>query len=129
MISKVTKKEATVSALEKGSKSVTDYDIPGADMKALKERISELEADPSVFNVHAEFVQTLDGFSGGDGQRAVVLNGKVIGPLAANEVFDTDDFELLDKYSLTTFGEKLVQKFYRFVWQKLLKATCTKQTT
>jgi len=112
LISKVTKKEATVSALEKGSKSVTDYDIPGADMKALKERISELEADPSVFDVHAEFVQTLDGFSGGDGQRAVVLNGKVIGPLAANEVFDTDDFELLDKYSLTTFGEKLVQKFY-----------------
>ena len=108
----MTKKECTVTALESGSKSVTDYDIPGADMKALKDRMAQLESDPEVFNVHKEFVSScLDGFS--KGVRGVVLNGKIIGPLDDEEGFDVDDFELLDKFSLNTFGEKLVQKFYR----------------
>ena len=118
LISKVIKKESTVKALEGGSKSVTDYDIPGADMKALKDRMAQLESDPLGFQIHREFVTScLDGFSSVGGLRGVVLNGRLIGPFddSKNEHFDVDDFELLDKFSLNTFGEKLVQKFYRSV--------------
>lgn len=40
-------------------------------------------------------------------QRAVICNGRLIGPLDENEEFTTEDFSLLERYSQNTYGDKL----------------------
>lgn len=42
-----------------------------------------------------------------DGERAVVFNGRVIGPLNDDEEFTNDDFSLLERFSYNTYGHKL----------------------
>ena len=55
----------TVKALEEGKKSIYDYDIPDADMDKLKERISELENDNTIFELQKVFVKSLPNFEAG----------------------------------------------------------------
>lgn len=40
-------------------------------------------------------------------ERAVVANGRVLGPLEESEDFSTEDFSLLERFSFATYGEKI----------------------
>lgn len=40
-------------------------------------------------------------------QRAVIFNGRIIGPLDDDEEFTYDDFSLLERFSYSTYGHKL----------------------
>ncbi|KAK0098278.1 hypothetical protein PV326_009913 [Microctonus aethiopoides] len=42
-------------------------------------------------------------------ERAVVCNGRILGPLDMNESFTTEDFELLERFSDSTYGDKLLK--------------------
>lgn len=39
--------------------------------------------------------------------RAVIVNGKLIGPLSEEEEFSAGDFNLLEKHSMSLYGNKL----------------------
>jgi UDP-glucose:glycoprotein glucosyltransferase len=43
------------------------------------------------------------------GSRAVVANGRILGPLEDDEHFLADDFALLDKFSMTAHTDRLQQ--------------------
>lgn len=43
------------------------------------------------------------------GQRALLVNGRLIGPLEDDEEFTTDDVALLEKHTMSTAGEKILQ--------------------
>lgn len=42
-----------------------------------------------------------------EGQHAVVANGRVLGPLDDNEGFTLEDFNLLERYSSSSYLEKI----------------------
>uniref|UniRef100_A0A674F3N0 UDP-glucose ceramide glucosyltransferase-like 1 n=1 Tax=Salmo trutta TaxID=8032 RepID=A0A674F3N0_SALTR len=50
----------------------------------------------------------------GKGQRAVISNGRLIGPLEDGEVFNQDDFLLLESIILKTSGERIKSKVQQF---------------
>lgn len=43
------------------------------------------------------------------GGRAVVTNGRILGPLEETEKFTMDDFSLLERYSMNSYGDKILQ--------------------
>lgn len=45
--------------------------------------------------------------------RAIVCNGRIVGPLDDNEEFTTDDFSLLERFSQNTYGDKLFMKLIK----------------
>ncbi|XP_075911288.1 UDP-glucose:glycoprotein glucosyltransferase 1-like [Petromyzon marinus] len=45
--------------------------------------------------------------------RAVVCNGRVVGPLAANETFNQEDFQLLEKVTRATSADKILAMVQR----------------
>lgn len=59
--------------------------------------------------MHRVFVTSVLKFK--PGQRGVVTNGRVFGPLEEDETFVVDDFALLDRIFFNNFAEKIVQVF------------------
>lgn len=49
------------------------------------------------------------------GSNGVVLNGRVVGPLEPTEFFGIDDFNLLDRLTMSLYGENLVNTFYSYM--------------
>jgi len=45
------------------------------------------------------------------GGRAIVTNGRILGPLEETEKFTLDDFSLLERFSLNSYGDKILQTF------------------
>lgn len=45
------------------------------------------------------------------GGRAIVTNGRILGPLEQTEKFTLDDFSLLERFSLNSYGDKILQTF------------------
>jgi hypothetical protein len=43
------------------------------------------------------------------GARAIVTNGRILGPLEQTEKFTLDDFSLLERYSMNSYGDKILQ--------------------
>lgn len=43
------------------------------------------------------------------GGRAIVTNGRILGPLEETEKFTLDDFALLERFSLNSYGDKILQ--------------------
>lgn len=43
------------------------------------------------------------------GGRAIVTNGRILGPLEETEKFILDDFSLLERYSMNSYGDKILQ--------------------
>lgn len=42
-----------------------------------------------------------------EGERAVVANGRVLGPLSDNESFTGEDFSLLERFTSATYLDKI----------------------
>ena len=106
VLSKVLK-EDTAKKLVSGKKKLSGFDIPGVEMSQF---IKEVETiDEEIFKVHHIFAS--EALKLGS-SRGLVVNGKVIGPLEQSEEINQNDFDLLEKLTMSQYGEKLVQAFY-----------------
>ncbi|XP_057663509.1 UDP-glucose:glycoprotein glucosyltransferase [Diorhabda carinulata] len=80
--------------LELGEK----IDIPNV----VRSKIDSQELNLKMLRVYCQRVLQLK-----ESQRAVIANGRVLGPLDENEEFNSEDFSLLDRYSSNTYWEKI----------------------
>uniref|UniRef100_A0A672IV37 UDP-glucose ceramide glucosyltransferase-like 1 n=1 Tax=Salarias fasciatus TaxID=181472 RepID=A0A672IV37_SALFA len=102
-------KEETATALEKGD-NVADFAVGGMDLSLFK---SAYEGPKFDFLLsHAAYCR--DVLKLKRGQRAVISNGRIIGPLEEEEVFNQDDFLLLENIILKTSGERIRGKVQQF---------------
>ncbi|XP_067099208.1 UDP-glucose:glycoprotein glucosyltransferase 1 [Osmerus mordax] len=107
-ITKLTK-EDTAAALESGA-DVTDFAVGGMDVPLFKSAYEGPNVD--FLLSHAAYCR--DVLKLKKGQRAVISNGRIIGPLDDEEVFNQDDFLLLESIILKTSGERIKDKVEQF---------------
>eukprot|EP00092_Neocalanus_flemingeri_P004418 GFUD01004753.1.p1 GENE.GFUD01004753.1~~GFUD01004753.1.p1 ORF type:complete len:1525 (-),score=439.73 GFUD01004753.1:373-4947(-) len=107
LLSKILK-EDTANKLIEGKKKLSDYDIPGVEMNEFMKQMEEI--DDELFNIHRTFVENVLAFDAS--KIGVITNGKVIGPLDDTEDLTNNDFDLLEKLTMSQYGEKLVQAFH-----------------
>ncbi|XP_051553094.1 UDP-glucose:glycoprotein glucosyltransferase 1-like [Myxocyprinus asiaticus] len=98
-------KEETAQALYAGS-DIAEFAVGGMDVPLFK---SAYES-PKVDFLLAHSVYCQDILKLQKGQRAVISNGRIIGPLEDGEVFNQDDFLLLESIILKTSGERIKGK-------------------
>ncbi|KAL1021949.1 hypothetical protein UPYG_G00020290 [Umbra pygmaea] len=102
-------KEDTAKALETGA-DVTQFAVGGMDVALFK---SAFEGPTFNFLLsHTAYCR--DVLKLRTGQRAVISNGRIIGPLEDGEVFNQDDFLLLESIILKTSGERIKSKVEPF---------------
>uniref|UniRef100_A0AAV2JJA9 UDP-glucose ceramide glucosyltransferase-like 1 n=1 Tax=Knipowitschia caucasica TaxID=637954 RepID=A0AAV2JJA9_KNICA len=102
-------KEETAAALERGA-DIGDFAVGGMDMTTFKSSYEDSKFD--FLLSHAAFCR--DVLKLKRGQRAVISNGRIIGPLEEEEVFNQDDFLLLESIILKTSGERIKSKVQQF---------------
>uniref|UniRef100_A0A8C7XD53 UDP-glucose ceramide glucosyltransferase-like 1 n=1 Tax=Oryzias sinensis TaxID=183150 RepID=A0A8C7XD53_9TELE len=107
-ITKMTKEE-TAAALEKGV-DIADFSVGGMDLPLFRSAYDSPKFD--FLLSHAAYCR--DVLKLKKGQRAVISNGRVIGPLEEEEVFNQDDFLLLENIILKTSGERIKSKVKHF---------------
>ncbi|KAF4089528.1 hypothetical protein AMELA_G00068190 [Ameiurus melas] len=98
-------KEETAEALYSGT-NIADFAVGGMDVPLFKEAYESLKADVLL----AQAAYCRDVLKLRKGQRAVISNGRVIGPLEEGEVFNQDDFLLLESIIMKTSGERIKNK-------------------
>ncbi|XP_056151310.1 UDP-glucose:glycoprotein glucosyltransferase 1 [Lampris incognitus] len=102
-------KEDTATALAKGV-DVGEFAVGGMDVSLFK---SAYEGPKFDFLLsHAAYCR--DVLKLKKGQRAVISNGRIIGPLEEEEIFNQDDFLLLENIILKTSGERIKSKVQQF---------------
>lgn len=102
-------KEETAEALERGV-DIGEFAVGGMDLPLFK---SAYEGPKFDFLLsHAAYCRDVLRLK--KGQRAVISNGRIIGPLEENEVFNQDDFLLLENIILKTSGERIKTKVQDF---------------
>uniref|UniRef100_A0A671YK67 UDP-glucose ceramide glucosyltransferase-like 1 n=1 Tax=Sparus aurata TaxID=8175 RepID=A0A671YK67_SPAAU len=102
-------KEETAVALEKGA-DIGDFAVGGMDVALFKEAYDTPKFD--FLLSHAAYCR--DVLKLKKGQKAVISNGRIIGPLEEEEVFNQDDFLLLESIILKTSGERIKSKVEQF---------------
>ncbi|XP_046707685.1 UDP-glucose:glycoprotein glucosyltransferase 1 isoform X1 [Silurus meridionalis] len=98
-------KEETADALYSGA-NIADFAVGGMDIPLFKQAYESPKVD--FLLAHAAYCR--DVLKLRKGQRAVISNGRVIGPLEEGEVFNQDDFLLLESIILKTSGERIKNK-------------------
>ncbi|XP_035228299.1 UDP-glucose:glycoprotein glucosyltransferase 1-like [Stegodyphus dumicola] len=104
----ITKILKPVNAMQliNNEKSVTDFAVSNMDTELFLKKMDTF--DEKSLDFHKVFCKKILKFS--PGQRAVIINGRVIGPFEENEDFAQEDFHLLEVNSNGLFGEKLVSQ-------------------
>ncbi|XP_056248910.1 UDP-glucose:glycoprotein glucosyltransferase 1 isoform X1 [Seriola aureovittata] len=102
-------KEETATALQKGI-DIQEFAVGGMDVSLFKEAYDGPKFD--FLLSHAAYCR--DVLKLKRGQRAVISNGRIIGPLEEEEVFNQDDFLLLESIILKTSGERIKSKVQQF---------------
>uniref|UniRef100_A0A8C9XX53 UDP-glucose ceramide glucosyltransferase-like 1 n=1 Tax=Sander lucioperca TaxID=283035 RepID=A0A8C9XX53_SANLU len=104
-------KEETAAALEMGV-DIGDYlfFLQGMDVSLFKDAYEGPKFD--FLLSHAAYCR--DVLKLKKGQNAVISNGRIIGPLEEKEVFNQDDFLLLESIILKTSGERIKSKVQQF---------------
>ncbi|KAK2578584.1 hypothetical protein KPH14_012016 [Odynerus spinipes] len=64
-----------------------------------------LEDQDELLAIHAHYAKQVLGLE--KGARTIICNGRIIGPLDPDEEFTNEDFALLERFSHSTYGEKL----------------------
>lgn len=92
--------EATSQVLKwlENTKAIDKSKIPSA----VKDLLSATELHIKMLRVYCQRVLQLQA-----GQKAVLSNGHIIGPLGDNEVFTTDDFGLIERFANHQYGDKI----------------------
>ncbi|PSN48119.1 UDP-glucose:glycoprotein glucosyltransferase [Blattella germanica] len=97
--------DSLVEAINSGKKAAEDVSVPNVDpsglSEAIKKDMSELLKGQQLYSQ-----QVLNIPAGG---KAIVTNGRILGPLEENEKFTLDDFSLLERYSMNSYGDKILQ--------------------
>ncbi|KAI3367586.1 hypothetical protein L3Q82_026430 [Scortum barcoo] len=106
-------KEETVVALEKGV-NIAEFAVGGMDVSLFKDAYEGLKFD--FLLSHAAYCR--DVLKLKKGQKAVINTPvsylQIIGPLEEDEVFNQDDFLLLESIILKTSGERIKSKVQQF---------------
>ncbi|KAM9341689.1 UDP-glucose:glycoprotein glucosyltransferase 1 [Symphorus nematophorus] len=102
-------KEETAAALEKGV-DIGEFAVGGMDVSLFKDAYEGPKLD--FLLSHAAYCR--DVLKLKRGQKAVISNGRIIGPLEEEEVFNQDDFLLLESIILKTSGERIKSKVQQF---------------
>ncbi|XP_060034152.1 UDP-glucose:glycoprotein glucosyltransferase 1 [Erinaceus europaeus] len=95
-------KEETAEALAAGT-DVREFSVGGMDFSLFK----EVFESPKMDFLLSHAIYCRDVLKLKKGQRAVVSNGRIIGPLEDNELFNQDDFHLLENVIVKTSGQKI----------------------
>ncbi|XP_039109134.1 UDP-glucose:glycoprotein glucosyltransferase 1 isoform X2 [Hyaena hyaena] len=95
-------KEETAEALAAGA-DIAGFSVGGMDFSLFKEVFESSKMD--FILSHAMYCR--DVLKLKKGQRAVISNGRIIGPLEDSELFNQDDFHLLENIILKTSGQKI----------------------
>uniref|UniRef100_A0A8D1Y760 UDP-glucose glycoprotein glucosyltransferase 1 n=1 Tax=Sus scrofa TaxID=9823 RepID=A0A8D1Y760_PIG len=95
-------KEETAEALAAGA-DISEFSVGGMDFSLFKEVFESSKMD--FILSHAMYCR--DVLKLKKGQRAVISNGRIIGPLEDSELFNQDDFHLLENIILKTSGQKI----------------------
>uniref|UniRef100_A0A8B9KM71 UDP-glucose ceramide glucosyltransferase-like 1 n=1 Tax=Astyanax mexicanus TaxID=7994 RepID=A0A8B9KM71_ASTMX len=98
-------KEDTVQLITHDTK-IKDLLLQGMDQDAFEKKFNTLEVD--FLRSQQRFCQEVLKLKAG--QRAVVSNGRILGPFTEDEEFSADDFHLLEKITLSTSAEKIKAK-------------------
>ncbi|KAG1934951.1 UDP-glucose:glycoprotein glucosyltransferase 1 isoform X1 [Pimephales promelas] len=98
-------KEETAQALYGGS-DIAEFAVGGMDVPLFKSAYES--SNVNFLLAHSAYCQ--DVLKLKKGQRAVISNGRIIGPLEEGEVFNQDDFLLLESIILKTSGERIKGK-------------------
>ncbi|XP_028995907.1 UDP-glucose:glycoprotein glucosyltransferase 1 isoform X2 [Betta splendens] len=107
-ITKMAKEEAA-AALERGV-DIAEFAVGGMDVSLFKSAYESPKLD--FLLSHAAYCR--DVLKLKKGQIAVISNGRIIGPLEEGEVFNQDDFLLLESIILKTSGERIKSKVQQF---------------
>uniref|UniRef100_G3P6S0 UDP-glucose ceramide glucosyltransferase-like 1 n=1 Tax=Gasterosteus aculeatus aculeatus TaxID=481459 RepID=G3P6S0_GASAC len=102
-------KEETAAALQKGA-DVGEFAVGGMDVSLFKDAYEGPKFDSLLS--HAAYCR--DVLKLKKGQKAVISNGRIIGPLEEDELFNQDDFLLLESIILKTSGERIKSKVQQF---------------
>lgn len=70
-----------------------------------------MEKQNGELSIHRYYVKTVLKLT--KGARAIVCNGRLIGPLDKHEEFTSEDFSLLERFSHSTYGDKLFKKLIK----------------
>nr|XP_020469630.1 UDP-glucose:glycoprotein glucosyltransferase 1 isoform X2 [Monopterus albus] len=98
-------KEEVAASLEKGV-DIKEFAVGGMDVSLFKSAYEDPKFD--FLLSHASYCR--DVLKLKKGQRAVISNGRIIGPLEEEEVFNQDDFLLLESIIIKTSGERIKSK-------------------
>lgn len=98
-------KEETAQAVYSGT-NIVDFAVGGMDVPLFQ---SAFES-PKVDFLLAHSAYCRDVLKLRKGQRAVISNGRIIGPLDEGEIFNQNDFLLLESLILKTSGERIKSK-------------------
>ncbi|XP_047456702.1 UDP-glucose:glycoprotein glucosyltransferase 2 isoform X3 [Mugil cephalus] len=103
-VQKLLKEESSL-LLQQGTK-MKDLLMQGMDVDAFEKKFNTLEVD----FVRSQQLFCADVLKLGPGQRAVISNGRVLGPFEEQEEFTVEDFHLLEKITLSGSAEKVKAK-------------------
>ncbi|XP_037343101.2 UDP-glucose:glycoprotein glucosyltransferase 1 isoform X1 [Pungitius pungitius] len=102
-------KEETAATLQQGA-DVGELAVGGMDVSLFKDAYEGAKFD--FLLSHAAYCR--DVLKLRKGQKAVISNGRIIGPLEEDELFNQDDFLLLESIILKTSGERIKSKVQQF---------------
>ncbi|KAL7645301.1 UNVERIFIED_CONTAM: hypothetical protein RMT77_003687 [Armadillidium vulgare] len=88
-----------------GSKSVTDFIVTGMEEEAFKSRMSTFQM--KILKMHSLYSSKVLGLT--PGKTTVVANGRTLGSFTSNETFSDEDFALLERFFLSSVGEKVLK--------------------
>jgi len=98
-------KEDKAEALDITAVAKIAATVKNVDVEALISRIASLKED--AFAVHQAWSSRVAGLTAGG--RAVVANGRLLGPLVAGESFQMEDHALLEKFMATTVTDRVAE--------------------
>lgn len=76
--------------------------------KVIEEHLKEQD---ELLAFHAHYAKQVLGLE--KGVATVLCNGRMIGPLDTNEEFTNEDFSLFERYSHSTYGDKLFKNLIK----------------
>ncbi|NXG55323.1 UGGG1 glucosyltransferase, partial [Hemiprocne comata] len=106
-------KEEVAKALEAGA-DILEFAVGGMDVNVFKEAFES----PKVDFILSHAVYCRDVLKLKKGQRAVISNGRIIGPLEDGEMFNQDDFHLLENIILKTSGQKIKAQIHQLGFEE-----------
>ncbi|XP_036965883.1 UDP-glucose:glycoprotein glucosyltransferase 2 isoform X1 [Acanthopagrus latus] len=99
-------KEESSQLLQQGRTKMKDFLIQGMDEDAFEKKFNTMEVD----FIRSQQLFCREVLKLSPGQRAVISNGRILGPFEELEEFTVEDFHLLEKITLSGSAEKVKAK-------------------